>query len=228
MITIAQHLRPWHELPIVAIDFETDGVNPQTCMPVEVAAVRFERGEPVAHWSSLINPGRPIAPEATAVHGITDADVMTAAAPSIALASPALLKLLEGALPCGYNGQIYDRVILHRFLSASGMERRPALHLDVPWVDPLAWIREFDRFVKGPGRHKLSTTCARWGVQLEDAHRARGDAEAAGRLLFRLANRIGDMTWSELIRLQSLHGERHEREFAAWRARQQPKPEGVA
>lgn len=46
MISLAQHLAPWHSLPIVVIDSETTGPDPDTCMPVELAVVRFEGGEP--------------------------------------------------------------------------------------------------------------------------------------------------------------------------------------
>ena len=69
MIRIADLVKPWHQLSYVIIDFETTGVEPTECLPVEVAAVRLEAGKVVARHSSLINPGIPIPEGAQAIHG---------------------------------------------------------------------------------------------------------------------------------------------------------------
>ena len=51
----ARATSPWYALPVVVIDFETTGPDPNECRPVEVGLVRFERGAPVQRWSSLVN-----------------------------------------------------------------------------------------------------------------------------------------------------------------------------
>jgi exodeoxyribonuclease X len=53
-----------------AIDFETTGVDPKTCHPVEVAVT-----SPTVEFSWFIKPPVPIPAETSAVHHITDADV---------------------------------------------------------------------------------------------------------------------------------------------------------
>lgn len=56
---------------IYTIDFETTGVDPKTCEPVEVAM--FSPG--VEEFSWFIKPNNPIPAETSAVHHIVDSDV---------------------------------------------------------------------------------------------------------------------------------------------------------
>jgi len=55
------------------IDFETTGLDPKTCHPVEVALYK-----PNLPWERLIKPPIPIPPETSAIHHITDEDVVDA------------------------------------------------------------------------------------------------------------------------------------------------------
>ena len=61
--------------PIVCFDLETTGVDPQTDRIVELSVLRVEPDGSRQSRTRRINPGRPIPKEATAVHGISDADV---------------------------------------------------------------------------------------------------------------------------------------------------------
>lgn len=225
-MNVRNFLLPWHELPIVVIDFETDGVDPAACMPIEVAAVRFEGGAIVAIGSSFVNPGRPIPAEATAIHGITDE--MVADAPDMhgAVLAMDFARLIHGAIPCGYNGNAFDRVILQRFIATP---EYLATDTKWPWLDPLVVVRHVDRYVPGKGRHKLTTTCERHGITMSTGHRALADAEATGRLLLAskaIRHTLGDATISEVLRRQALQAARQEAAFKDWQAKN-PKPEGA-
>jgi len=193
----------WSEVPLVVIDLETTGVDPATAVPCEVACARFERGELVGTWSSLLNPGSEMSEEVVAVHGITNA--MVAGAPPAATAIALLLGcgLLKRAWPVGYNGQGYDRTILRR-LAGAGADLNA--HLAAPWIDPLVYVRDIDRWVAGSGRHRLGITCARHGIEHLDAHRALGDCIATGKLLWSLRERLGDVTLGELARRTAARG----------------------
>lgn len=164
--------RPWTELPYVVLDVETTGVDASTCGVVEVAAVRFEGGFPVAKWSSLVYPGCNIPEAATAIHGIDD--LMVVDSPSLAGAADEIARLTKGAIPCAYNAT-FDRAFL-----------APVYSWYSEWLDPLVIVRDCDRFVSGQGRHKLEAACARYGVELQGAHRAEADAIACGALLWQL------------------------------------------
>lgn len=171
----------WYDHPFTVLDFETTGVDALTCGPCSVGAVRFERGQEVARYYTLLKPGCPIPESATAIHGITDEAVEDA--PSLADVAPELARIAQNAVPCAYNAA-YDRTILHRFIVG---QYCPAFDPGQAWLCALVVIRDIDRYVKGQGRHRLDVTCKRWQVPLADAHNALADARASGRLLVQLA-----------------------------------------
>ncbi len=65
------HVRDWTEGEVLGLDFETTGVDRFTDVPVSYALVSVLDGVAVRSWSGLIDPGREIPSDATAVHGIT-------------------------------------------------------------------------------------------------------------------------------------------------------------
>lgn len=214
---------PWDQQPLVCIDFETTGPDPLTCAPVQVAAVRFERGgKESSSFEALLNPGCPISPEATAIHHITDE--MVAASRTLVDHRAMLAKVCNGAVPVAYNAS-FDRTILHRYLTDESV---PAFDPAQLWICPLTIVRDVDRFERGAGRHKLVTACQRRLVCLDDAHNALSDARATGLLLLYMLDR-GDVKSCPLGKLLAHIEKRRlhqDADFAAWLAKQ-PKREGV-
>lgn len=208
----------WTDLPIAVVDFETTGREAGKDRIVEVGIVRFSAGVVRDRHSILVNPGIPIAPDATAVHGIGDADV--ANEPPLEEVLPQVLDLLDGHLPVAYNAE-FDRTFLHAEFTrcAARLDAPPslppALQAGVVWVDPLVWTRELLRDLTS---RSLGDVCTHLGIALERAHRATDDAEATGHVLLRMAEQM-PRTYGELIRLQSRYGARHEAELSAWRNR---------
>jgi DNA polymerase III subunit epsilon len=207
------YLAQWLAVPIAMVDFETTGVRPGIDQAVEVGIARFEQGQLVSHCGSLLDPGRPIPAEATAVHHITDE--MVRGMPSVTdfFASTTAREALAGAQPGAYQAG-FDRWFTP-----------PAALPDWtwPWLDALPLVRVVDRYVRGPGRHKLTAACARHGVSLANAHRAADDARAAGELLIKLV----PMVWTRKPpTLGELLGWMRQREaeqwvdFQSWLARQ--------
>ena len=163
------------DLPIVAIDTETTGRDPASDRVVEVACVRWERGEITLRKSWLVNPGRPIPKEASDVHGILDEHVQEA--PPFAAIVPELLEALAGAIPLAYNAE-FDRKQLLSELGrlAAPASPPPAFQKNAEWIDPLVWARELQKLEKS---RALGEVAARLGIELTQAHRATADAEAA-------------------------------------------------
>lgn len=58
--------------PLIGVDLETTGVNNRRDRIVEIALEIMKPGAPVKEYRTLVNPGMPIPPGATKVHGITD------------------------------------------------------------------------------------------------------------------------------------------------------------
>lgn len=173
--------KTWGDLPVVVLDCETTGIE-ETDAVVEIAAVRFENGRPTKRFCSLVNPGKSIPAEATAVHGIRDEDV--AGAPQLAMLAPDLKAVCTGALPAAFQAE-FDRGFLHATISGSDCL---AFEPSFPWLDVFVMIAspKQDKHVRGKGRLRLVECCKRHQIPLEKAHRADGDAEAAGHLLYKI------------------------------------------
>lgn len=163
---------------LAAVDTETTGFDPaQGHGLVEVASVAIEDGRIGGTWSSLVRPGRPIPPEATAIHHITD--TMVSSAP------PA------GEVAEGLHGACCDRTLVFHnaafdlpFLAAMMREAgRPPLL--APVIDTLGLARGlFDM-----GGNGLGALATRLGLPAETSHRALGDALTTARLLLVLGER---------------------------------------
>jgi DNA polymerase-3 subunit epsilon len=212
---------PWLDLPVAVIDFETTGFDAELDRVVEVGVVCFRRGEVTNRVNWLINPGMAIPEGAVSVHGITDA--MVADAPAFGQIAEELWHVLIGHLPVAYNAT-FDRKFMHAEMARSGFKAPapspgsalpPAVDGQVTWVDPLVWVRELMAEEKSK---RLGDICERLGIPLSDAHRAWADAEATGRVLFTLSERM-PRGYAELIRIQDQYGARQEAELADWRRR---------
>ena len=92
--------------PLVVFDLEATGLNKRTDRVVAIALVRYEPIGTAETVSYLLNPGLPIPEEATAIHGITDADV--ASAPTFADMAEILERHFAGADLAGYNVLGFD------------------------------------------------------------------------------------------------------------------------
>jgi len=167
-----------HGTRLVAVDTETTGFDPaQGHGVVEVACVVLEGGEIGETWSTLVRPGRPIPPDATAIHGITDAMVRESPRPAQVAAE---LRRRCGAEPLVFHNAPFDLPFLAALMRQG--EQPPLLN---PVVDTLGLARGlFD-----PGGNALGALAVRLGLPAETAHRALGDALTTARLFQVLALR---------------------------------------
>src|SRR5947209_4211673 len=92
--------------PLVVLDLETTGTNVKTDRIVEISILKSHPSGECAHRPRRVHPGIPIPPEATTIHGITDADV--AAAEPFAGIVDAVLRFLHGCDLCGFNLKRFD------------------------------------------------------------------------------------------------------------------------
>ena len=153
-------------------DCETTGTDPDEDEIVSFGVVLLARdGLEIERYASLVRPSCPIPKDATAIHGISDADV--AAAPTFAELGSRLLELLEGRVFVAHNAS-FDLAMIQGAFQAAGLEFRPAAvacTLDAFRVlEPLA------------ENHQLGPLCERHGVAL-GAHDALNDALAAAALV---------------------------------------------
>jgi DNA polymerase-3 subunit epsilon len=192
----------WTEGEVLGLDLETTGVDRFTDVPVSYALVSVVDGVAVRSWSGLIDPGREIPPDATAVHGITTerarADGMPLDA-AIALVSDAVVASGQRGVPLIGMKLDYDLTMLDvlgikscgRGLAARG------------WCGPVLDVGVLDRHfdAERPGRRTLSDLCEHYDVELDGAHDAWADAVASVRVLFALADRYCTLRRADLARL---------------------------
>jgi DNA polymerase-3 subunit epsilon len=105
--------------PLAFIDVETTGVNPTTDRVVEIAVLRFAPNAKPVSVIHRINPGAPIPPSATGVHGITDADV--ADCPPFGHVTGNLVRVLDGCDLAGFGIKRFDLPVLVAEFHRSGI-----------------------------------------------------------------------------------------------------------
>lgn len=116
--------------PLVVFDLETTGVDIGRDRIVEIGVVRLDPDGGRDEWVQRINPDMPIPPGATAVHGITDADVRDM--PRLADVAAHLLALFAGADVAGFNSTSFDLPFLAADLERVGQafDRSSLRHVD--------------------------------------------------------------------------------------------------
>ena len=170
---------PWRELSFVSVDVETTGRDPATDRVTEIGIVRFERGQIAERWGSLMNPGVPIPPEVVEITKITDD--MVRDKPTFRDLKWDIYGRLRDRLFVAWNAD-FDWGFLTNEMTRVGLTLP-----DVPVLDPLVWAR---KMMPSDNRRNLGAVCERFGIPLENAHRAEDDAEACGRVVLRLADKV--------------------------------------
>ena len=197
----------------IVFDTETTGLEAGTDRLVEVGAIELVNRVATGRvWHRYINPGRPISPDAIAVHGITDERV--AKEPRFAEMAADLAAFLEGATLVAHNAS-FDVGFLDAEFGELGL---PAIDPDRV-IDTLALARK--RF---PGANNtLDALCRRFGVDAgrRVKHGALLDAEL-------LAEVYGEMLGGRqsLMALEATSREAGSGE-ASGRARPRPGPRPV-
>ena len=199
-------------------DTETTAPDPTEARIVTAALVARGGASPDRVQTWLINPGIPIPPETTEVHGITDAMVQAdGQAPAEALEEIAttMHKAIAYGMPLIAFNTAYDWTVLNFELSRHGLPMMgDRLGATLPTlVDPHVIDKQVDRYVKGTGKRKLQPTAERYGVELTDWHTAEADALAA--LL------IAEAQFAKYPRLNDLGPKQLFAAQKAWRAEQQ-------
>lgn len=160
------------ERPLVFFDLETTGLHLKNDRIVELALIKITPQGDVMERVRRFNPGIPIPPEATAVHGITDADVADEA-PFCARAR-ALWEMLDGCDLAGFNVRRFDLGMLVAEFARCGirLEMEGRRVIDVQNI----FHREEPRDLSAAARFYL-------GREHEEAHTALGDIRTSAAVL---------------------------------------------
>lgn len=147
------------------IDVETTGLSPRSARVCEVAAISFRGADRVSTLAELVNPGMPIPPEVSRIHGITDD--MVKDSPSFGGVAPRLLAMLENSVIVAHNAE-FDLGFLSMEFERVGL-KFPRLNV----VDTLAIARKNWKFQS----NRLGRIAAELNISSENWHRALSDVE---------------------------------------------------
>lgn len=188
---------------LFGLDFETTGtVDPS---PVQACLVMRQNGTDRILLNTLVKPRKPIEPEASRVHGITDAAVVHAADDSIVCW---LITVLVEAYAAGhsaylvtFNGANFDVPLLNKCLHGAGDEQAVKL----PHIDVLRFARHYFPEVKGTNGGKTLGELYHvfTNKPLSSAHDAAGDVLGTLELLEAMRIKAG-VTLAQLAKEQRL------------------------
>ncbi|MEL6760429.1 MAG: exonuclease domain-containing protein [Myxococcota bacterium] len=167
---------------LVTFDLETTGLDIENDRIVEISCVKTERCGDRSVFTRRLNPGKPIAPEATAVHGIRDDDVRDA--PGFAELAAELTAFLRGCDLSGFNVERFDLPLLAKEFERIGQKF------------PDSGTRIIDSwriFLKKEPRDLTAAYRLYCGKDLEGAHSAEADAVAAADVLLAQVERYADL-----------------------------------
>ncbi|MBM4188050.1 MAG: hypothetical protein FJ206_12160 [Gemmatimonadetes bacterium] len=153
----------------VVVDLETTDRDTATSEIVEIAAARVREWRIVEEFHSLVKPRVPIAPQAAATHGYTEAHL--AQAPYFEEVWPAFQAFIGSDVLVAHNGYDFDFPILRRMSGDKSFVSYDTL--------PLArWLRL--------GSAKLEHLAERFGVDPGDPHKALWDVRTLAQVFRRL------------------------------------------
>ena len=172
----------------VVIDTETTGTNRDDDRIIELALVRFEYGTESGEiaritdvYSGLEDPGRPIPPESTAIHGITDAMVAGKSLDEARIAAV----VRDAAIIVAHNAA-FDRPFV---------ETRLPLFASLAWGCSLEQVPWAEEGFRGAKLEYLG-----WASGFfYDAHRSETDCRALLELLRRPLPKSGRIAFKRLL-----------------------------
>lgn len=183
-------------IPVLAFDTESTGIDAFEVRLVTAYLGRLTpQGQVEREQNWIVDPGVEIPAEAASVHGYTTERIRDVGSKDVTGALEQIRDIIEAE--CGPTGHIplaghnlpYDLTLLQCELVRHGL--RPLDMQGIAVLDSLVLDKALDRFRKGS--RKLVDAAAHYGVPItaEEAHEARADAVAAGRIVQQLLTRPG-------------------------------------
>ncbi|MCX5858741.1 MAG: exonuclease domain-containing protein [Proteobacteria bacterium] len=175
---------------LAVFDTETTGLNPNFGDRVcEVAVLRWENGEIVKTFQTLVEPLRPVSPGAFAVNGITPA--MLIGKPLFEEVAREVMALLRGAVVICHNAP-FDFKFLIAECRMAGVKIP-----EVKVIDTLALAREHFQFHS----NRLGELGKSLGIKVGREHRALADVKTTLEVFLRLARDLEERGMGDLEQL---------------------------
>lgn len=157
----------WSQIPLISIDTETTGQYPLESELCEVAAVKWQNGEVIETFQSLIKPSKRMSEEVISIHNITNE--MVASAPTVDQVLPAFHQFLDNQVVVAHHAP-FDLGFL--------VPEYEKLKLPLPTAPALCSSLLSRALIPESPNHKLQTLIPFLGLESGKAHRALDDAKA--------------------------------------------------
>ncbi len=200
--------RPLSSLTFVVFDTETTGLAPSAGDKiVQIGAVRIVNGRILSgdSFERVVDPGRPIPPESTRFHGLTDD--MVKGKPPIQVALRQFKAFAAGDVLVAHNAA-FDL----KFLKMS--EKSAGVTFDNPVLDTMM----LSDYLDGPDAgHSLDAVCERHGIENTGRHTALGDAMVTAAVLLHQIDALaarGITTLDQAVKALDLTLALHQRQQA--------------
>ncbi|MBI1857657.1 MAG: 3'-5' exonuclease, partial [Candidatus Melainabacteria bacterium] len=154
--------------PIIFFDLETTGTKAHLDRIVEVSAVKFSPNKTEEFKTIRLNPEMPIPKEATEVHGITNEDVKNS--PNFKKIAKSLYDFFGDCHLGGFGITYFDAIVLQNEFKRAGIDFE---------IERRALIDAKKIYHKHEPRDLTSALKFYCGKDIENAHSAKGDVEAA-------------------------------------------------
>ena len=152
------------------VDIETTGGNPELGGITEIAAILHDGSNVLDTYHTLVNPERPIPGFITGLTGIDQQ--MVENAPTFSEIADELFDFLDGAVFVAHNVNFDYSFIRESFRSIGRDFQR----------QKLCTVRLSRRIFPGYRSYGLGRICSHLDIEIENRHRALGDAEATAAL----------------------------------------------
>lgn len=193
---------------IAPFDLETTGLDPSTARIVTAFVGRLDAaGNVVSGHEWLVRPdGFEIPETSTAIHGVTTEYAIEHGQPFAEVMAEVAAALTEDGIAATGHNLSYDFTVLAHELKRAGHTDPVGLLESLTAIDTFVLDKHLDTYRRGSGNRKLTAIAPLYGVTLtdEDAHGAKADAVASGRIALRMLDMssLRDLSWEELHALQ--------------------------
>lgn len=175
-------------------DFETTGLDPETCKVLEIGATKNKKGEIPVHYTCIINWGEPVPEKITEITGITTE--MAAQGISPAQAQKEFAEFINGGFPLvGHNIYNFDlkflvkffalpaerqKILMNQFIDTATEYKARKLNLYRLWNETYSQFAKRVMDIRAYGvKYNLGLACDELGIDRSKVtqHRAMGDVE---------------------------------------------------
>lgn len=174
------------------VDVETTGGSYQKARLTEVAIYLFDGEKIIREFTTLINPEQPIPFMITKLTGITDE--MVANAPKFFEVAKEIVEITEGAIFVGHNVSFDYNFIRNEFKSLGYNFKRQTI----------CTVKMSRKILPGLLSYSLGNLCNSIGIEINNRHRAGGDALATTYLLKRLLDTDAELMQGQIQQIPEI------------------------